>query len=245
MAALFLIVLVLASALPGLAWDVAPHRAITKAALDAVEPSVARRLAPHTKDLLETYVLLPDRCRDFTEQPDAVELKPFCLRPDGNTVHSATFDPDEDLGSLVYLYERILTAESTKKEKELAMYVGVLAHFIEDSLSPPHSITGEELEEMAPEIKWIHQKLERAVPAFAIERRKPQVGAANMFELLESFVVRLHEAAARNRGALPGMIAALKAGDEKALDPVRLRAAKDTAELLADTLNAMLGGQPN
>jgi hypothetical protein len=224
-----------------LAWDTAPHRQITTAALDAVQPAVAQRLAPYTKDILETYVMLPDRCRDWTELPDPAAMKPFCLRPDGTPVHSASLDHDEDLESLIYLYERILTSASEKKDKDLAMYVGVLAHFIEDSLSPPHSLTDEELQELAPDTKWLHQKLERTVPPFTIAKRPPprSGGSETMLETLDSIVKRLHASAARNREALPNMVKALKAGDEKALDAPLLQAAKDAAELLADALNAM------
>lgn len=227
----------------GLAWDTAPHRAITKAALDAVQPPVSQRLAPYSKDIIETYSMLPDKCRDWTELPDPASMKPFCLRPDGNPVHSASFDHDDDLESLIYLYERILTSASQKKDKDLAMFVGVLAHFIEDSLSPPHSVTEQELEELGPDMKWLHQKLERTVPAFTIAKRPAaKAGGSDetMLETLDGIVKRLHESAARNREALPEMVKALKAGDEQALDAPHLRAAKDAAELLADTLNAML-----
>ena len=236
-------VLIVVCSAAALAWDTAPHRAITKAALDAVQPSVSQRLAPYSKEIIETYSMLPDKCRNWTELPDPAALKPFCVRPDGNPVHSASFDHDEDLESLIYLYERILTSAIQKKDRDLAMYAGVLAHFIEDSLSPPHSVTDQELEELAPDVNWLHQKLERTVPAFTIAKRPAgKAGGSDetMLETLDGIVTRLHASAARNREALPEMVKALKAGDEQALDAPHSRAAKDAAELLADALNAML-----
>lgn len=241
------------AAVSACAWDAAPHRLMTRAALDSLPPAVIARFGAEARNIPETYCLLPDRyveiaqfgfARNSPGPRTAEELRPYCVRPDGRAVHSATFDRDDDLGTLIYLFERMLTAAGGKKPKDMAMYAGVLAHFIEDSLSPPHSVMAEDLAALSSDAANLHGLLERSFPGFTIAKRTARAAPPNMLTVLESIVDRLYAGADRNRKALPDMVRALELHDAKKIDDYLLRAGKEASELLADTLCALLSAPP-
>jgi hypothetical protein len=208
---------------------------MTKAALD----SLPAGFGLETRNLIETYCMDPDRYTEMVQfgfaragsgPRTASEIQAYCVRPDGQAIHSAAFVRDTDLGSLLHLFERTATMLSEGKQLEAARYSGVLAHFIEDSLSPPHSRYSEEVGSGA------HAAIERSVPAFDLGKRPPQRAGWGLFDAAEAILDRLYAAADRNRTDLPAMMRAVRAGDQKFLDTCRLRAAKAAAELLADSL---------
>ena len=132
----------------------------------------------------------------------------------GVAVHSASFDHDEDMASLLFVFEGILRSLSDGRGADAAKYMGVLAHFVEDSLSPPHSGKGAE---------DVHGVIERSVPPFTLAGRPPRLLAEHMLEAAEAILVRCYAAAEQNRKDMPAMVKAAKAGDEKSLDIYRLR----------------------
>jgi hypothetical protein len=231
-------------------WDTAPHRAITKAAVDSLPAAVAAKLGNERADLIETYCILPDRYVEVEQHgftragpgpKTAEELRPYCVRPDGRMVHSATFDREEDLDSLIFLTERILTALSEKRVRDAALYTGVLAHFIEDSMSPPHSVLAEDLQELGPGLPNLHRALEHSVAEFAIAKREKAMPVGTLLHGLESLLDRVYVGAERNRKALPEMVRAVRANDVATVERFRMEAARGAAEILADGLMLLLG----
>lgn len=156
---------------------------------------------------------------------------PYCQRPDRETVHSATWDRPEDLASLVFLFERILDALRARRPAEAARYSGVLAHFLEDSLSPPHAVG------QPPEI---HRALERRIPPLSLSGRSPRLAAQRLLPAAEAILARLYSAADANRRNMPALLAAHSRNDQAAIDAFCLPPARTAAELLADSLFTLL-----
>jgi hypothetical protein len=234
---------------PCTAWDTVPHRKITKAALDWLPKRVLARFGDQAAPLAAVYSLYPDRYAEMVRfgfvrksagprSPE--EIRAYCVRPDGQPIHSATGDRDMDMASLIYLFERILTSFSENRPTEAAKYAGVLAHFIEDSLSPPHAGDVEAA---------THAAIERSVPEFTLTGRDPHSAphnslnnpGGNLLRTAEAILDRIYAAHEQNRQDLPAMIKAVADRDEPTLDTYRLRAGVNAAEILADTLLAVGG----
>jgi hypothetical protein len=218
------------------AWDTAPHREITKAAVDSLPKRLLARVGAESKPLVELYCLYPDRYEEMSQfgfvrnsdgPKDASEIAAYCVRPDGEAIHGATGEWETDAASLVYLFERILTNLAEKRAGEAARFAGVLAHFIEDSLSPPHADSTD---------SRMHALVERSVPEFTLGARVPRMAGDHLLPAAKAIFDQIYAAAARNRADLPAIVAAASNNEEQALNGYRLRAGRRAAEILADAL---------
>ena len=233
-----------------LAWDTPPHRAITRAALDALPASLVQRFGSEAAPLVNLYCIYPDLFQEMDrfgfvrKSPgprSASEIRAYCMRPDGELVHGATGEREADLASLVFLFERIASSLQAQQIVEAAKYAGVLSHFVSDSLSPPHAVSPERLRELEPWLSNcgrinIHAAIERSLPPLTLEGRAPQIVAANWQAAAAAILDRCYAGAERNRKDLPAMVRAACGGDERALDPFRRRAGTEVAAILADAL---------
>jgi len=229
---------------PSTAWDTAPHQRITKAALDTMPRRFLDRLGTEATPLVEIYCIYPDRYEEMehfgfvrkSPGPRTVaEIRQYCVRADGRPVHGATGDRDVDTGSLVFLFERILTNLSGNRPAEAAKYAGVLSHFIADSHSPPHAVAPEELLDLAEGVN-VHSAIERSLPEFTLRGRVPHEAGAHILTAAGAILEQLYAGAAQNRKNLPSIVKAACGRDERAMDVYRLRAGTRAAEILADAL---------
>jgi hypothetical protein len=229
---------------PSSAWDTAPHQRITKAALDAMPKRFLDRLGTEATPLIEIYCIFPDRYEEMerfgfvrkSAGPRSVaEIRRYCVRPDGRPVHGATGDRGIDTGSLVFLFERIVTSLSGNQPEEAAKYAGVLSHFIADSLSPPHAVAPEELLDLAGGVN-VHSAIERSVPEFTLADCPPHEAGAHILTAAKAILEQLYAGADQNRKDLPSIVKAALVRDERALDVYRLRAGKRAAGILAGAL---------
>jgi Zinc dependent phospholipase C len=235
---------------PCRAWDTLPHQRITKAALDTLLKQQLHRFGAEVKPLIEIYCIFPDRyeemerfgfVRNSPGPRAASEIKPYCVRPDGQAIHGAAGDREMDTSSVVFLFERILTSLSDRRPGEAARYAGVLSHFIADSLSPPHSAVAEELLAVTPpsaqtERINVHSAIERSLPEFTLSDRVPRSAGGHLVQAAEAILDQCYAGAERNRKDLPSMVKAAFAHDEQTLNEYRLRAGTKAAEILADAL---------
>ena len=219
------------------AWDTPPHQKITKAALDSLPARFVNRLGPESKLLIDLYCIYPDRYQEMAEfgftrkspgPQDPSEIAVYCLRPDGEAIHGATGDWETDAGSLVYLFERILTNLAEHRPREAARFAGVLSHFIADTLSPPHASLEEHRE--------LHAVIEHSVPEFTLGNRTPRLAADHLLPAAKSIFDQLYAGAAANRKDLPAIFKAASLHDQQLLDTYRLRAARRAAEIFADAI---------
>jgi hypothetical protein len=219
------------------AWDTTPHQKITRAALDSLPAKFVNRLGPESKLLIDLYCIYPDRYQEMAEfgftrksagPQDASEVAVYCVRPDGEAIHGATGDWQTDAGSLVYVFERILSNLAEHRPQEAARFAGVLSHFIADTLSPPHSAPDEHRE--------FHAVIERSAPDFTLRNHAPRLVADHLLPAAKSIFDQLYAGAAANRKDLPAMVNAAGLHDEQLLDTYRLRAARRAAEIFADAL---------
>jgi hypothetical protein len=219
------------------AWDTRPHQQITQAAL-AVLPA---RFGDDAAALVAVYCVLPDRFVEMDRfgfarkgwPQTADEARPYCVRPDGVIIHGLTGHEESDLGSVLYLMERVATNLSRDRTAEAARFAGVLSHFIADSLSPPHAGEVERLRVagcLAP-VGKLHSVLEKRIPEFSLEGTPgPSPG---LLDGAQRVLADCREGAARNRQALEDMVAAACRQDEVTLDRYRLAPGKRAAEILA------------
>ena len=242
--------LLLLAGWPCRAWDTPPHQRITKVALDSLPKAYLSRLGSEAKPLIEIYCIFPDRyeemerfgfVRNSPGPRNIAEIRSCCVRPDGQHIHGVTGDREMDTGSIVYLFERILTNLSEDRSGEAARYSGVLSHFIADSLSPPHSVNADRLLEMTPrparaERINIHSAIERSIPEFTLDGRVPHLLAGHLVPAALAVIALCDAGAGQNRRDLPAMVKAASLHDEQALDEYRLRAGRKAAEILADAL---------
>ena len=229
---------------PSNAWDTVPHQRITKAALDTMPKRPLDRLGTEAASLVEIYCIYPDLYEEMEHfgfvrrgpGPRSVaEIRQYCVRGDGRPVHGATGDREVDTGSLVFLFEHIVTNLSGNRPAEAAKYAGVLSHFIADSLSPPHAIDPEELLDLAGGVN-VHSAIERSLPEFTLGDRAPHQAGTQVLTEIEAILDQVYAGAAQNRKDLPAMVKAVRSHDERALDGFRLRAGTRAAEILADAL---------
>jgi hypothetical protein len=235
------------------AWDTLPHQRIAKAALDSLPSRFLQRFGGETMRLAEIYCIYPDRfdemerygfIRKSPGPRNASEIRVYCMRPNGELVHGATGDRDADLASLAFLFERIAASLSAKQPGEAAKYAGVLSHFVADSLSPPHAVSPERLRGMTP---WfsacgrvnLHSAIERSLPEFSLGGRSPHAAGASLAVAAEAVLASCYAGMEANRKDLPAMVKAACAGDERKLDPFRLRAGSKAAAIFADALYAI------
>jgi len=222
--------------LPCLAWDIAPHQRITRVALATLPQRLLDRFGAEAVPLAECYCMYPDRyiemenygfVRKSPGPRTTAEIRSYCLRPDGEPIHAATGDLEFDTGTLVFLFEHIVSNLSVKNPGEAAKYTGALSHFIADSLSPPHSAGVE---------GKLHSVLEKTLPVFALAPRTPRKAGKGIVNSAQSVLLQCYQGADRNRRDLPAMLLAAEAGDEKTLNPYLLRAGREAAQILADVL---------
>lgn len=246
--------LLLSSAISGLAWTAPPHRLITRAALNTLPAQARARLGSEVSNLIELYCLYPDRYVEIqhgfahkTPGPTTQEeLHVYVFRPDGEPLHSATWDREEDLGSLVYMFERIVSNLRDKHDAEAAKYMGTLSHWIADSFSPSHVVSRDRLAEISPapagrESLDLHGALERSLPEFTLGARAPRVMGTGLVSAAQALLDRCYAGGDQNRKDLPVMLQAVYAGDKATIDKFQLQAGKTAAELLADALFTLFG----
>jgi hypothetical protein len=235
------------------AWDTVPHRQITKAALDTLPKAFLDRLGVEYKPLVEIYCIYPDRYEEMArfgfvrKSPgprDVSEIRRYCVRPDGEAIHGATGDRDVDTGSILYLLERVLTSRSRSRSGEAAQYLGVLSHFVADSLSPPHAVPAEGLLEMTPRPSQggridIHRAIEGSIPEFTLGDRRPRASGDRLLSLATTILDRCYAGGEENRSDLPAIVEAAGARDEQTLNVYRLRAGRTAAEILADAVYSL------
>jgi hypothetical protein len=223
---------------------------MTKAALDTLPKAYVSRLGSEVKPLIEIYCIFPDRyeemerfgfVRNSPGPRNVSEIRSYCVRPDGQHIHGATGDREMDKASIVYLFERILTNLFEARSGEAARYSGVLSHFIADSLSPPHSVGGDQLLAMTPKSAQaerinIHSAIERSIPEFTLGDREPRVLAGHLVPAAEAVIALCDAGAEQNREDLLSMVKAASVHDEQTLNEYRLRAGRKAAEILADAL---------
>jgi len=247
---LFWLALVLA---PCAAWDTAPHRSITRAALQSLPTGITERFGAYAAPLVDSYCIYPDRylemdrfgfARNDGGPRNASEIRRYCVRPDGVTIHGITGDRQSDRASLVFLFEQIMAALSSNRRDDAAKFAGVLSHFIADSLSPPHAVSAERLQEMAEDYPGnIHSALERSLPEFRLNSREPHAAGTTVLTAAQAVLDACYAGAERNGRDLPAMVKAACSRDDAALDRYRLRAGVRAAEILADALAALDGLQ--
>jgi hypothetical protein len=242
--------LLLLAGWPCRAWDTPPHQRITKAALDSLPKEYLSRLGSEAKPLIEIYCIFPDRyeemerygfVRNSPGPRNIAEIRPYCVRPDGQHIHGVTGDRETDTGSVVYLFERILTNQAEDRPGEAARFAGVLSHFIADSLSPPHSVSADRLLELTPrpaqaERVNVHSAIERSIPEFTLDGRLPHELGSHLVPAAEAVIALCDAGTAQNRKDLPAIVKAASLRDEQSLNEYRLRAGRKAAEILADAL---------
>ena len=241
------------------AWHGPPHQKITRAAVMSLPAEPRQMFAGEDEALIEVHCKLPDTYRISRNPADPRykdgrwrQLQVYCVKPDDTEVHNVTWNHEEDLGSLEYVMSGMIASLKRDDPVAAAKYAGSLAHFLEDSTCPAHSMIGPlrdaslqiflELLPAPPDMKDvnIHRAIEFSAPDFNLERRRPQRVGETVSEAARALLDRTYEGVRLNRKNLLATVQALFAGDQETLDRHRAEAARYGAELLADAFYTTL-----
>ncbi len=231
-------------------WDTIPHRVITKAALASLPAAARIRLGPHEAMLVEVYCMLPDRYVEMTQlnfvrrgawPTESSQIEQYCLRPDGEVIHGASGQREDDEASLIYLYERIASSLAEHRDEDAARYIGTLSHFVADSLSPSHALSSEALAEIerSAGLKGLHRSLEHSLSPLTAPPQPARPLHPGLIESAEATLDGCYQGMERNRKALPDMVQVVKGGGGRPLDRLLLASGRSAAELLASALHTL------
>ena len=187
------------------------------------------------------------------KQAEMSEMKVYCEMPDGRIIHNVTQDRQEDLDRFKYLLASIIAEIKRDSIASAAKFMGTLAHLIEDSTSPAHSsnlnLVVKELKERQhlPETPpWVgrvnhrgypqnlHAAIEFTTPRFSLEGRPPMRVGNTVSDAATELLVRCYAIIDQNRADVVEMVRAVYFDDMPVIERLRLRAATQGAELLAD-----------
>jgi len=225
------------------AWHDPVHARITRAALRSLPPAMQQMLAAQADRLILEYSLYPDAYAHVKGETREA-MRPFC-EVRGRGIHNITWDRREDIESLDYLRDGIVVSLQGGDAEAAAKFAGVLAHFLEDSTCPAHSLIPVDspldlMKVMIPppagkqDIK-LHTLIEASSPEFDLGSRKPARVTS------QALLDRCYRIVKENQRDLKEIVSLTYAGDQAGLDRYRLRAAKAGAELLADAYYTALG----
>jgi hypothetical protein len=224
------------------AWHDPVHELITRSALASLPPSMQRVWAPFADQLAREYSLYPDHFHG-AKGADLARLRPYCVKPDGKPIHNVTWEPPDDLKSLEYSLEGVVRAIRANQIDVATQHAGVLAHFLEDSTCPAHALIPADSplhslrDRLAPPEQMqiqLHPTIERSAPRFDLGARKPQSMGESVPKAAEALLARCYVIIRGNRENLETLVQAVYAGDTATVDRMRLEAARQGAELLAD-----------
>ena len=184
------------------------------------------------------------------------EMKIYCEMPDGRPIHNVTQNRAEDLASFEHLLQSIITEMRRNDVTAAARYMGTLAHLIEDSCSPAHAgplpLAVAQLRERQPlpnPPPWLgrlnehggtlsagnlHAAIELTLLPFNLRGRIPQAAGKTVPEAAPRLLDRCYAIVEENRADLVEVVRATYANDVPLMERLRSRAAKKSAELLAD-----------
>ncbi len=224
------------------AWHDPVHELITRVALQSLPPYMRQLWAGEASNLSSRYCLYPDFYHN-AEPAEKTRMKIFC-EVSGRPIHNVTWKRSEDIQSLEYLLGKVADSIRSRDPEAAAQYAGTLAHFIEDSTCPAHSLTPPDsplslMKELLPppagmqDIK-LHTVIERSSPAFDLGSRSPQAAGRSVQQAAAALLDRIYSAIRVNRAGLIELVRATYANDQAAMDRFRLRGATSGAEILAD-----------
>ncbi|HYM10412.1 MAG TPA: zinc dependent phospholipase C family protein [Bryobacterales bacterium] len=230
-------------ALPCLAWHTPVHQHITEAAWESLPAALRGKLAAEEKNLIERYCLYPDDYRN-AGAAEREKMRVYCERPDGQPIHNVTWQRSDDLASLAYTLNGMIRATRAGDTRAAAQHAGVLAHFLEDSTCPAHSLYPmdsplELMKDLLPppaskrDIQ-LHTVIETSAPAFDLASRAPQSAGSSVAEAAQNLLDRAYRAIRHNRAGLIELVRAAYADDEATMNRFRLEAARTGGGLLAD-----------
>lgn len=260
------LVLLSALAVESRAWHTPPHQQISRAAVDSLPAPMQERLGLEKEMLIWVNCMHPDRYRAMVQQglerdPNPggrtrAEMKIYCELPDERIIHNVTQNRREDLTSFEYLLQSIITEMRRDNITAAALYMGTLAHLIEDSCSPAHAgklpLVVMELRKQQPipnPPPWVgrlnehgnpltagnlHAAIELTTLPFNLVGRLPQRAGKTVADAAPKLLDRCYAIVSENRADLLETVRATYADDLPVMERIRSRAARKAAELLAD-----------
>lgn len=224
---------------------------MTRAAVLSLPAAMQEIWAGEKEDLIQKYCMFPDNFRAYYNKKDDrwKPLQIYCAKPDGKWIHNITGDRAEDLASLEYVMNGVITSLRAGDVQSAAKYAGVLAHSLEDSTCPAHALkpidSGQILADLIPpppgkDDIQIHSAIEIVAPEFDLGGRVPHSVGRTVSEAAENLLERIHRVVKKNRLDLLDIVRALYADDDAKLSQFRLQGERAGAELLADALYTTL-----
>jgi len=233
------------------AWHGPPHQQITRAAVLSLPAAMQEVWKAEKENLIQDYCMLPDIFRGYYSKNDErwKPLQVYCAKPDGKWIHNVTWERADDLASIEYAMNGVIDGIRKGNLESAGRHAAVLAHLLEDSTCPAHSLNPngsvEIFADLIPpppgkeEIR-IHRAIEQVVPDFDLAGRVPRSAGRIVAEAARNLLERTYQQVKKNRANLLEVVRALYADDETKLNEFRLQAGRAGAELLADALYTAL-----
>ena len=237
----------LLSSLQAFGWG-GPHRTITEAALSVLPDWQQQALGPEVRPLGSLYCFIPDLV--YTRK----DLAPFAMvdsRP--GVVYLVNLHlpagPTKNLEILRYFVGRAVAAVQAEVIGDAARYAGTLAHVLEDWTCPAHSVPNDNMFTLfkqflpPPEphrFTLLHGPMEGGSFPVDIGGYRPVLLGTTSDEAAFNLLRRAQEGTVYARGQVIPIIQALYAGDTKASNAARQRAALVGARLVADALYTVM-----
>jgi len=221
-----------------------PHVSITRAAIASLPPALRAALGGEAESISQVYSFYPDRYGNASAMERAA-MRRYCETAAGRSIHNITWDRAEDRAALEHLFEGTIAGLRAGKISEAAQYVGVMAHLLEDSISPAHAMDMRLLQDLIPGpprplLTNLHAAIEMTAPEFDLAGHTPVMVGAATGEAAEEILVRCYAIVKDNRAHLLEMANAVYSDDRPVADRLRLRAAHAGGYLLADALYTVM-----
>lgn len=230
-------------------WHTPPHQQMTRAALASLPERMRGALGPEAEALAAIYCMYPDRYRELERfgpqsrnnpgPTDRSEMRVYCETPNNKVIHNVTWDRADDVAAIEYLLNGFISRINAGDRTAAAKYLGTLAHLLEDSVSPSHSMDLRLVRDLLPpppakEKLNLHEAMEKTVPEFDLGGRAPASTGETVSEAAMSLRERCYTIVKDNRAHLVEFVRATYAEDYATMNRLKLRAARAGAELLAD-----------
>ncbi|MFC1562957.1 hypothetical protein ACFL4Z_02800, partial [candidate division KSB1 bacterium] len=237
-----------------LGWGGDNHRLISKQAYNLLEDWEKNILSAYGDSIVNTYCLIPDLYR--VEKYKEI-MKPYIeipyLKNDG-IFHGGMYYAEEDrvvfdnlpdFYILTYFMENSIKYLKEKNIKEAAMYIGTLAHYIEDNACPVHVVNNTLLTQLLPPLPGlknfrVHSAVERpAMKNFVINNYPAKKLGKNVFEAVNNIITRYNKNQLNSRAQAVPIITGIYDNDFNKSNNARIKAAEPAAKLLADTIHTI------
>jgi hypothetical protein len=222
------------------------HLDITAAAYDALPAWQQDIWSGQRVALINRYCLIPD----IAQAPEnRAELGAYIILPNGERFSHLPLGRRQDAYQMEYYFEKSIELLKAGDLDGASRYAGCLLHFLEDSGSPSHTMSGDNqlglLKDLIPtpeefKDRPLHGLVEEGELNFGLKDYKPRLLGTSSAEAIFNLIERFNPMVRNSRSQIIPILEGVFNHDSAKADAGRLRAATMDAEVVADALYTLL-----